>query len=143
MGFIDGSSGFQLRRLDPLAHMPKYLSYKNGVPLSHFLTRDSRTLVVVEDMLSAIRVADLGWHVYVLCGTHADHMRLAEYLNKHDISKVSVWLDNDNPHVRQAARKIADFVQLLGVTETVLITREVDPKRHTDTELRHLLGNSI
>lgn len=119
---------------------PKYIQPsrdKTGIvfeALGH--AEDRNTVVVVEDIMSAIRVGETTNTVSML-GTKADTdqiNRLSEY------NKVITWLDSDKAGVRGAAN-IRQAVSLL--TNTTNICTTLDPKCYSNKEIRSTLNAYI
>ena len=115
---------------------PKYLQPSRG--RDRILFRSSRhpttdgSVTVVEDILSAIKVGEATEAVSIL-GTKITTNQandLAEY------AMVNVWLDPDTAG-RRGARSISKTLGL--VTETRIITSEVDPKLLSVEEIKDKL----
>ncbi len=116
---------------------PKYISVRSAKkPL--FMACDPRipvgTAVVVEDMLSAIRVAESlpGRMGVALLGTH-EPSQLTELLNSYKAERVLVWLDDDEPG-RMKAGPLSDRLALcckMGVHAVW----EKEPKRMSNYEI--------
>jgi hypothetical protein len=132
-GLTDGSAGYQIRRLEKECPMPKYLTYKSKCALDTFIPAiwtgqaHDPMLVIVEDLLSGIRIAQAGRDAYVMAGTHPDLQAVAAYLAHAGIKHVCVWLDNDGEQISKKADSIRDFCELLGVSATRVMILS-DPK---------------
>lgn len=119
-----------------------------------FANRESRTLVIVEDFVSAIRCAE---HAHSVClwGTKAPWESLKTWLSEYD--EILVWLDNDahkeTNSGQEAAKKICNTLQSIlqstnrryGFGQQVVkrIRHEVtdcDPKFYSPSELKAIIG---
>lgn len=100
---------------------------------------DSDTCVVVEDCVSAIRIAmargleGSGWHAMPLLGSHLPTKKLNRLRRLY--SKMVVWLDHDKGKEAQA---IARRGSLVGLSSRVIHT-ELDPKEFSAEGLTTLL----
>lgn len=92
-----------------------------------------RSLVVVESVLDALRVAQAGWDAMALCGTSLQPDGQLFYLTEGYKSSI-VFLDADNPKVLMAARKVAKALAPASVVD-----QGTDPKRFPNEELQRLL----
>lgn len=116
---------------------PKYLQpdrERSTVMFQAYSSRgDLQRAVIVEDILSAIRV---GKHIdtYSLLGTKITTGQAAE-LSKYN--RVTIWLDGDIAGQR-GAYKIKKSLGL--VTQVDVLRTEHDPKSYTDTELLEFLN---
>lgn len=140
-GARDGSTGFQARRLESDAPMPKYLTYKAGeAPFEHAIVGMAfgSTMVVVEDMLSAIRLVQLGYSVYVCAGAHPNLYTLLEAVRSLNIKDVLVWLDNDNLTVVGESERIYKFLGLTG-TRAYRESNAIDPKSYTNDKINTII----
>lgn len=93
----------------------------------------SRTLVIVEDPVSAIRIASLRDSMPLL-GSHLATRRLNAIAGLY--RSVVLWLDSDK---LKEARAIAERAQLIGITARVIYT-DLDPKCYTLEELKGILN---
>lgn len=114
----------------------------------------AKTLVIVEDFISAIRIAE---HTDSVClwGTKAPFLSLKEWCRKY--SNILVWLDNDESKKTNsgqiAAEKICKTLKSIlsfnnrkwgfggapEVTIRNIVTKE-DPKCHTNSEIKEIIG---
>lgn len=93
-------------------------------------------LVIVEDPVSAIRVAAL-YDALPLLGSHLATSRLNAVAGLYGpSSKLFIWLDSDK---LTESRNIARRFQMVGVSARVIWT-ELDPKCHKDNEIGELLN---
>ena len=149
---------------------PKYITYAPDMWADHVPTpKISRygkwatvhTIVLCEDVLSAMQVAQVaGVAGVALLGTRAPDVHELLKLVPYSLTKdgepqrVIVWLDNDNPEVKKAARKTAAKLSeyqtyrvgtvsrgLLQDTRGLLRDRgKFDPKEYTVDTLREILA---
>lgn len=142
----DGESelvAWQQRRIMNHDTMPKYLTDKRkDVKFPMFLgtkLRDGDTVVLTEDILSAIVIGRQCAAISLL-GTNLTE-RNRDRLLARAYSKVIVWLDDDNPDVKKAQRKIRR--QLESFVDVEVITgHDVDPKEMTDEQIKTILQGS-
>ena len=113
----------------------KYLSNGNK-PLTIYGEGD--ILLVVEDVLSAIKIARLrheGYCATPLLGSsmskHAETQLVKRYKNIH------VWLDRDKA---KSAVSIRNRLRSLGINSRAIIT-PLDPKEYNRTEIKEWLNN--
>jgi len=120
------------------AEGPKYIS--TGVRWRLFRT-NSTTVVVVEDYLSALQVVRAGFNALFLGGTRCSSDCLQALLEGNaqgePFKEAVIYLDNDNPAVRQSQRDIARTLGMYLKTRVIRETR--DPKGLTIDELRRVL----
>ena len=125
--------GYQARR--PInGQGPKYLTYKkNNIPIWYeIITKKDEVVVVVEDILSAIRISPF-CNVIALLGTTYEGAvlhRLSQF------QTVVIWLDSDQPG-QTAAQSLSQRLSL--VTQLRHIVTTVDPKYLTDKEIHRIL----
>jgi len=90
---------YQARRIYADDPKPKYLTYKNDKGPFFFVRGDSDTVIVVEDMLSAIVLGEQGYSTVALLGTY-----MTNNIVNHIISNYSgavVMLDDNNIDVKK------------------------------------------
>lgn len=119
-----------------------------------FTILESRTLVIVEDFISAIRLAD---HVHAVClwGTKAPYLYLKMWFKQYD--NILVCLDNDKDKKtnsgQEAAKKICNTLNSIlqsnnkrygfgqSDDKTIkLVVTDCDPKCYSPSELKQLIG---
>ena len=138
-----GLAVLQHRKLDTDYDSRKYVTNGNGVFDSKYRCRrivetyDPWTVVLVEDILSAIKVGRQ-FRSIALLTVHADYDKLLESIAH--ATKIVVWLDNDNIAVRKAARMLQRKLGLLGKQVSV-VTSNADPKHHTDAEILEIISS--
>lgn len=121
---------------------PKYITKGFGRALYHWSEGESNeTLVVVEDILSAIRLSAIGYSAVALLRTTINKELLLEVLNYEPECAV-IWLDNDNPTVKRLARRLVHTLKGYGVL-TLRVADRIDPKYYTDDELTEIMGELI
>jgi len=117
---------------------PKYIS--TGERWKLFRT-DSTTVVAIEDYLSALQVVRAGFNALLLGGTRCSSDCVSALLEGNaqgdSFQEVMIYLDNDNPAVRQSQRDIARTLGMYLSTRVIRETR--DPKELTIDELREVL----
>lgn len=141
---------YQRRHILPHDRGPKYLTTRLAYgkhPAFKALTWASNSgfpgvLVLTEDILSAIKVSSVaaGW---ALLGTYLtpsvkDDIILAGF------HTVLVWLDDDNPAVQQAQRRIrrmlSPYVRVFNITKKDHGSPIADPKTFSTTEISRVLA---
>lgn len=87
------------------------------------------TLVIVEDYLSAVRLARFT-NTLPLMGTNLSSLNFSQILfwvnRNRDLRKVLIWLDNDSPQVIKLAEKI--YKKLVPICKCQIITEKKEPK---------------
>ncbi len=126
---------------------PKYRTYRDhgaqgirrmfrarysGIPLP---SNSKRIAVLVEDMLSAIKVSRVA-DGYALLGTSLDDKAVFTLAKKYDI--IFIWLDNDNIQVKKTQSKLLKRLQLYNRNINIIYT-DKDPKEYTTSEIRDIL----
>lgn len=99
----------------------------------------NHTIVITEDCLSAIRVADAGYHAVALLGTYlkaSTWMKLSVDLGR-GYTRFVVWLDDDNHTVRLAQTRIGQRLSQIGLMRVVRGHRE--PKLLTDSDISDIV----
>lgn len=127
-------SYYQARLLSGIG--PKYLSYGNKGEGYMWNKNGSGTLVIVEDMLSAIKLATLGVDSLALLTTSISKVLLATIL-AYKYCEYVVWLDADNTGVKRKGRELQRELGLLAQVSLIELT---DPKRISNYELKEILG---
>jgi len=140
--YMDGNYiGWQGRSLTQDRDVPKYLTtvdsnnpsgncgvYKHGP--------DSSTAVLVEDIISAIKVSRTA-DAIALLGSHPTSEVINWIANRY--SNIYIWLDNDKPEVIKQQNKLASLFKVLVSGKVELILTDKDPKNHSDTEIKGLI----
>lgn len=126
--------GYQLRSLD--GSEPKYETTAFEKPLFWYDGADSDTLVIVEDILSAIKCSRYTGSLALLSSGMSD--QVFEFISRSRHSNFIVFLDYDNRQVRSNVLNIAGRLALLGPTK-IIHNLGKDPKECDDEELKVLL----
>lgn len=100
-----------------------------------FYPSSGKKIVIVEDVLSALRVAPICDSITVL-GVFLKPEALSVIANS-GYEEAVIFLDGDNSQVKMAARRMA--TRLSPFLRTRIIETGKDPKLHTDEELRCLI----
>jgi len=134
--------GYQTRRIHSWDDGPKYKTYLNrnlgGIPFWSITARgEHNTLVIVEDILSAIRIAPFADSVALLTAT--PKKQLLDTVVKNQYKRAFIWLDDDNTQVKKSQRRMATRLRLVIPDVQVIRTNGRDPKEHTDDEISSLL----
>ena len=123
---------------------PKYLTLQDGTDwskafytLNHFETND--TIVIVEDILSAIRCARLPNTTAVACLSTGLTQFHINHIVSRRFQRACIFLDNDNAEVNRSV--LAMKKKLLLCSETIVDTifSDRDPKEHHTHELLELI----
>ena len=96
------------------------------------------TLLVVEDVLSAIKIARLrheGYCATPLLGSSMSKQAQTQLVKRY--KKIHIWLDRDKA---KNAVSIRNRLRSLGVNSRVIIT-PLDPKEYNKTEISEWLKN--
>ena len=114
----------------------KYLTEKMGAKTLLFRVRNGkRTCVIVEDMLSAIKV---GRQVdtAAMLGSSLNHEIIAKLASEYD--EVIIWMDNDNIVIKRKQNEYKSLLDMLCKSARIIRTSR-DPKDYTDEEIRREL----
>ena len=116
---------------------PKYLARRNDVNKFIYAKHaiDNGHVVLVEDILSCIKLYFCGINAVALQGTSIDDS-LLNYITE-NYSEFDVWLDNDNPQVKMNQVKVARRLELFG--ECRIIKTDKDPKEYSREEIEECL----
>jgi hypothetical protein len=127
--------GYQMRSLNAV-DKEKYLTVRNTSPLFWYSGQVSTKLVIVEDILSAIRVSKFHSSIAILSSGMPDD--LYAIIGKSNYTDFVIFLDNDNAQVKKNQLKIAQKLSLLGNVR--VIKSDKDPKEMSDNELKDILN---
>jgi hypothetical protein len=100
----------------------------------------STPLVLVEDVLSAIKVGRVARGVACLTSTLDTDTLMSLRSQGHD--ECVIWLDNDNVDVNRKARALHRQASLL-FPRTRFVTGYADPKHYTMSEIGEILYGGI
>lgn len=115
---------------------PKYLTkYKEKDKFIYHIDRGTDDVVIVEDILSCIRISRFKSCIAML-GTNVSDSLLALLVRRY--SNYIVWNDYDNPEVKIKAHKLKQHLELFG--DTKLLVTDLDPKELTDEEIEKWLS---
>lgn len=116
--------------------VPKYIAARGeSLPWS---IGESDRVVVVEDVLSAIKVHRAGYAAVAATGTSIDPMKFVSTFPS--VRRVDIWLDPDTPG-RNAAGKLRKSLAAFGI-ETRTIQSGKDPKYYTRAEIRNAVDET-
>ena len=145
-------------RRDVVTREMKVYGQKDPMLLKSLVAFDTsvKTLVIVEDFISAIRVSKLSDTV-CLWGTKCPLQDLAEWFKNYD--KILVWLDNDTKKEtnsgQEAAKKILEMSQkciqicdkkrgwTYNSKQAINIVTEKDPKCYYDIEIQQIVRSAL
>lgn len=129
-----------------VAGKPKYESIviDNEAPLLwysgyHGFDIDFDTTVIVEDILSAVRVAKFAKSVAILSSTPSDKVLARICKIAKDTRKIVIFLDDDNLTVKKHQLQLMLRLQQSGNYVRMITGVGKDPKECSDEELRKLL----
>lgn len=115
---------------------PKWFSQGNLENVLHgFNTDKKKEVILVEDIVSAIRVGNCGYSVICLFGSHLSNQKLVRLLWNWE--NLVFWLDYDKrEYATREAIRIMNFTQ---VSPGVIITGK-DPKEYSDEEIKNIIN---
>ena len=111
---------------------PKWLMYPSAFTMYHSAGDDLKQVVLVEDVLSAIKIKNAGYSVMPLFGTAINTQHKA-ICAQHD--SVIVWLDDDVAGQKATATAIKEIS-----FNPVLTVRYKQPKECSYAEIKEYLG---
>ena len=125
---------YQARNLDPDSKVRYFTSGSHAdiLPI-YYSNQDDGVVVLVEDCLSAIKIASYCHDAMPLLSSSISKDKLARLSQRYEFAVV--WLDHDKG---QDSIKIARQANLLGLATSVVMT-ELDPKCYTEQELKGYL----
>ena len=123
---------------------------------SLFKEHDNKTVVLVEDYLSAIRVSKQ-YNTVCLWGVKISHEYLSQLFRKFDV--IITWLDNDKEKDINSGQVAASVIKdqakycimqhqrkrsfSVNCKEIVNVLTNDDPKYYTDTEIREIIQGTL
>lgn len=124
--------GFEARSF---TSKPKWMTYGPKDPIIHII--DNFPIIIVEDLISALRLYYLGCNVLCLRGLSFKDRTASKVINSGNA--VILWLDGDRPGVK-ASEKIKNKLTMLNSELYIksLWTLK-DPKAYTDDEIKKIL----
>lgn len=114
---------------------PKWVGYGISNTLYHTLGPKGDTIILVEDLISALRLAQCNYYAMPIFGAHIGLKRLAHLSHYLGVSKVVVWLDEDKCTVSITEANRAMSIGL----KARAITTELDPKEYTCLQIQQIL----
>ena len=144
--WMDGSNdGFQLRPLDKQS-TAKYVNHVwghddaelGGRLFAHGIAKN--ICVIVEDLVSAIHIAEAGYDALVNYGTAVKPTVLYE-LSKEKYDQIIVWLDNDSDLIIKKAAQMTNVLNMYSPNIAGRITSHADPKKFTEAEITEVIDN--
>ena len=97
----------------------------------------SDTLVITEDIISAIRVSHAGVRAMPIFGSHIPNLLWLRLKHIPNVHRIILWLDKDK---QKEAIKYAYAGRQLGLPVEVVIT-DTDPKAHNEEQIKLLLDS--
>lgn len=114
---------------------PKWLSYGSLNEILHILgPKSSTSCVLVEDLISAIRVSNTGIPVNCLFGSHVSPDRLKRLKNLGFVN-IFIWLDKDK---QIESLKFTNRARQMGLNAKCIIT-DRDPKLYCSQDIKNIL----
>lgn len=125
-----------------------------GTKRPHLLAGVGDLLVIVEDVISAIRVHQAGFSSICLWGTKLSYEDLCDWFKKYD--KCLVWLDNDKEKQTNSGQEAAAKIIKMGTSvlknkygfsigskEIVNVVADEDPKCYSNTSIREFIRGAL
>lgn len=130
--------GYQARNHNPNSKQRYYTSGKveELLPIYFHTEGYTKTLVLVEDCLSAIKISTITDAMPIL-GSDLSNKKLSRL--RPFYGHLKVWLDSDMLH---KARTIKNRAEAIGITADVIYTPK-DPKEYSYAEIREYLGQEV
>lgn len=114
---------------------PKWWGEGNLKDTLHILRgKDDSCIILVEDIISAIKLQKVGHTSMPLFGSHVDLSRLKRISNFY--KDVVLWLDPDK---RKESIKFMSLGKSLGLNMRVIFS-DLDPKEHDYADIQRILG---
>jgi hypothetical protein len=137
--YINGYLAYYQARAVHEGQSPKYINPrtdKSSIRFTSIQNSDEPTIVVTEDILSAIRVGEVyGYRGCSILGTTASSADI-NYINSH--RNTVLWFDPDLAG-RKCTTVLSRSLQLLGNSHRTVIS-DKDPKTYTHRELEVMLN---
>lgn len=135
--FMLEGGAYQYRYFGDNKEHPKWVGYGITENLMHITGVGSTSLVLVEDIISAVKVGHIT-PTLCLFGSNISLKRLAT-LKLLGYNEVIIWLDWDK---KEYAIKAAQLAQSIGLQTRVIHTK-LDPKDYDYANIREILTRSI
>lgn len=129
--------GYQLRSLNP-KDLPKYSTTAWEKPLYWYSGKVNNTLVIVEDILSAIKCSRYCSSVALLSGGVNDKTLSSIVSTGHD--NYIVFLDDDNRQIKKSQIALKNRLELVSNNVKIISDLGKDPKDCSDDELKEILS---
>lgn len=127
--------GFQVKYFDRKQRYSTVHRGKRELMFSH-LRNWHETCVIVEDLISAIRVSNyVDMDSFALLGSELNDQGLAQLVKNHEA--FIIWLDNDNDIICKKAAKLSNRLSLFGPTR--LIRDRCEPKDISDGDIENII----
>ena len=133
--FLFPNGEYQYRYFGSNKDHPKWVGYGINENLIHIVGKPSNSLVLVEDIISTIKVGHIT-PTLCLFGSNISLKRLAT-LKALGYTKITIWLDWDKKEYAINASRLA---QSIGF-DTQVIHTQLDPKEYTSAEIKLALEN--
>ena len=135
--YIPTTDGYLSRNFSPAYKGPKYIQRgvaKLYVP-RHTARRTAKpeTLIVTEDVVSAIKLSSLDYQAVSVLGTHL-HPHVAKWAKDLGFESAVVFFDDDNTIVREKTQKARNLLNLT-VSKVRSLGTGVDPKDMSEYDL--------
>lgn len=131
-------SGYQARKVHKYDEGPKYYTRCNKTlpNYNHYHNTGSKTIVITEDSISAVRLSNFVDSISLQGVVLKDNV-LSYLLGYRKYDKCFVWLDNDTPLVIQ--KRVVLKNRLSNYLECSTITIQEEPKHMDDAKLHKFL----
>ncbi len=126
---------YQYRYFGKNPSHPKWVGSGISNNLYHIIGPKDSTIILVEDLISALRLAQCNHYVMPIFGSHVGLKRLAYLSNFLGVSEVVVWLDEDK---RTESITEANRAMSIGLKARA-ITTELDPKEYSCLQIQQIL----
>jgi hypothetical protein len=137
-GRVGSDLGYQFRAVFPDQN-PKYLTFwkdefKNRLPLMDY---HARSVVIVEDLMSAWAIRACGYTVIPMLGSHLPLYLLPKLVRNY--RRQFVWFDNDNKIVRDKSSMTVKLLNTMGGKAVDICP--YPPKEAKTMHPNHLVGH--
>ena len=122
---------WQARNFDPIRYKPKYITHGQIGDIIHLYGKESDTVVLVEDILSAIKVGRSQHQSMPMFGSNISLKTLTRLAKR--FKKLGIWLDMDKAKESLKSKLRASQ---LGFDQVFTIITPKDPKEYSDEEIK-------